>query len=135
MCCCYCPNGLMDGPPNFNPDPHPTPTPTPAPPPTPPCPTEKNAKTRSVAQIIEKVSAIISSIFSSKSELFWRGRRPFKVLVFLAVRVTPGNMVDWLEVASLANIRPLRMLSPLAHLNIRPLSVSLPCPVRPPTKL
>ena len=64
-------------------DPRTTPrmTPTPTPPRPHPAP-QNNEKTRSVSQTIEEVSAIISSTFSSKSELFSRGKGLFKVWSF-----------------------------------------------------
>ena len=56
--------------------------PTPPPPPS----NEKTKKrpTRSMAQTTDQVSAIKTHTFSSKSELFWRGRRPVKVWAFYA---------------------------------------------------
>ena len=57
---------------------YPNPTPTP--------PAEKNKLyERSMAQITDQVSAIKTHTESSKSELFWRGKRHFKVWQFSVI--------------------------------------------------
>ena len=55
-------------------------------------------KTRSVSQTIEEVSAIISSTFSSKSELFSRSKGHFKVLGFLDL-FDPEKWTQGLEIS------------------------------------
>ena len=57
------------------------PTPTPPPPRLP----KKKPCEQSIAQITDQVSAIKTHTESSKSELFWRGKRHFKVWQFSVI--------------------------------------------------